>query len=85
MSFMRLQCPYFPNWKTHRFRMNYLTDLYLNLPRLDTYDVSIDDRITIGCSADLTQMQQSDLRTLFSQAGPWRKGPFDLFGIPLDG
>jgi len=38
----------------------------------------------IGSAADLDDSQREALRNLLLQLHPWRKGPFDLFGIHID-
>jgi tRNA (mo5U34)-methyltransferase len=43
------------------------------------------DSVTIGRSSDLSETQRSDLEKVLLGLKPWRKGPFDLFGIRVDG
>ena len=38
----------------------------------------------IGSADDLNDSQRESLRKLLLQLHPWRKGPFDLFGIHID-
>jgi len=40
--------------------------------------------IQVGTAADCTAEQQQTLKSLLQQLKPWRKGPFDLFGIHID-
>lgn len=42
------------------------------------------DTVRIGTADDLKKMDQSALIELFQKFHPWRKGPFDLFGIHID-
>lgn len=42
------------------------------------------DRPTIGRSAQLSDTDRSDLYSLLTSFKPWRKGPFELFGIEID-
>lgn len=42
------------------------------------------DAVTIGRPEDLTAQQSEDLRGLLHELDPWRKGPFNLFGIEID-
>ncbi|QEP44110.1 tRNA 5-methoxyuridine(34)/uridine 5-oxyacetic acid(34) synthase CmoB [Ectothiorhodospiraceae bacterium BW-2] len=42
------------------------------------------DTIRIGQADDLSVEQQSQLQQLLLQFQPWRKGPFELFGIAID-
>lgn len=37
-----------------------------------------------GAAADLSDDERLRLQTLLPQLSPWRKGPFDLFGIQVD-
>ena len=46
--------------------------------------IQIEDAIRIGQSSDLTAAEQSALRKQLKEFIPWRKGPFDLFGIEID-
>jgi len=41
-------------------------------------------RVRIGTEADLEQQQRAQLRDLLLTLHPWRKGPFELFGIEID-
>lgn len=40
--------------------------------------------ITVGTQGDLTQTQHRELDSALRTLHPWRKGPFDLFGIYID-
>lgn len=42
------------------------------------------DAVTIGRPEDLTPQQQEELCGLLHELDPWRKGPFNLFGIEID-
>ncbi len=42
------------------------------------------DTITIGSANDLTHQESQTLRTCLEALIPWRKGPFNLFGIEID-
>ncbi|BBO84360.1 tRNA U34 carboxymethyltransferase [Desulfosarcina ovata subsp. sediminis] len=42
------------------------------------------DRIRIGTRDDLDDPQASHLHEALTGLKPWRKGPFDVFGIPVD-
>jgi len=42
------------------------------------------DRIRIGTVDDLNERQATDLEAVLRGLKPWRKGPFDIFGIRLD-
>jgi tRNA (mo5U34)-methyltransferase len=41
-------------------------------------------RIMIGAASDLTEKQRQALFDTLMAFRPWRKGPFNLFGIPVD-
>jgi tRNA (mo5U34)-methyltransferase len=43
-----------------------------------------DDRITIGTDRDMPPKSRDRLQTLLKSLHPWRKGPYDLFGIHID-
>jgi tRNA (mo5U34)-methyltransferase len=40
--------------------------------------------IKIGRSAEITEQQKADLRSGLMELWPWRKGPFEVFGIHVD-
>ncbi|NOT84698.1 MAG: DUF1698 domain-containing protein, partial [Methylococcaceae bacterium] len=40
--------------------------------------------LRIGDSLDLTFAQQQQLKLTLQGLHPWRKGPFEVFGIPID-
>lgn len=42
------------------------------------------DLVKIGDRAELTDSEFSEIENLCKELVPWRKGPFDLFGIDLD-
>jgi tRNA (mo5U34)-methyltransferase len=42
------------------------------------------DRVTIGAAHDLTPESRDRLQTLLKSLHPWRKGPYELFGIHID-
>lgn len=40
--------------------------------------------VSVGTSADISGEERQQLETLLKQLSPWRKGPFNLFGIHVD-
>jgi len=40
--------------------------------------------VRVGQATDLTDAQHTQLETCLRQLHPWRKGPFDLFGLYID-
>ncbi len=42
------------------------------------------DWVAIGESGDLSPEQKVQLTAVLSGLKPWRKGPFELFGVPID-
>lgn len=55
------------------------------LPAIDPSDIDLDrDRIRIGQSQDLCMDDQRAMREALKIMIPWRKGPFDVFGIQVD-
>ncbi len=66
-------------------RSQSLERLIRDLPAKQPSTVAIDqDRITIGCPSDLSARQQERLRAVLTGLKPWRKGPFEIFGIQVD-
>lgn len=55
------------------------------LPTIDTDCKKLDaNSITVGQANEVTDVQRDELEQLLRQLHPWRKGPFDLFGIHID-
>lgn len=42
------------------------------------------DKVTVGSAADASASQLEQLEASLRQLHPWRKGPFDIFGIHID-
>ena len=59
-------------------------DRLAELPALTPSRLEITDRILIGDAADCDADQLSLLRDQLKAFIPWRKGPFELFGIGID-
>lgn len=53
------------------------------LPDLDVTTTHL-DRSRVGVDGPITHEQQQALRDTLMQLHPWRKGPFDLFGVHID-
>lgn len=60
-------------------------DAFERLPELlpSTIDLS-SDWIQIGQQADISKEDYQLLESILKKLSPWRKGPFDLFGIKID-
>ena len=55
------------------------------MPPVSGYDTDLDAAtVTIGSPGDLNSVEQTALRDRLMQLHPWRKGPFELFGIQID-
>ena len=55
------------------------------LPGVETDVISLDtDTITIGNSSELTEQQRDRLHETLMALSPWRKGPYELFGVKID-
>jgi tRNA (mo5U34)-methyltransferase len=56
-----------------------------HLPAIHPSHIDLDNnRITIGAREDITVSQYKQLYSVLTGLKPWRKGPFQLFGIDLD-
>jgi tRNA (mo5U34)-methyltransferase len=59
--------------------------LVARLPKSEPSGVGLNqDRVTIGRASDLSTQQRAQLEMVLLGLKPWRKGPFDLFGILVD-
>ena len=54
------------------------------LPDLPAQDVCIKDGVRIGEATNISEHQHKQIEGLLRQFMPWRKGPFDIYGMPLD-
>lgn len=59
--------------------------IYQQLPNYTPSTINLDaSAITAGTPDDITEVQRQQLETLLKQYHPWRKGPYELFGIAID-
>lgn len=55
------------------------------MPDISPSSVALDRScVNIGCAADCSPGQQSQLQQSLYDLRPWRKGPFNVFGIHID-
>ena len=54
------------------------------LPEATASTVDFKNQVKIGASEDLSAGDHAKLAGLLKQFMPWRKGPFDLFGLKID-
>lgn len=60
-------------------------DLYRSLPDIRPTDRSLsEDWVRVGRSTDIDEATRSRMIDILMAMSPWRKGPFDLFGIRVD-
>jgi tRNA (mo5U34)-methyltransferase len=55
-----------------------------SLPELQPSSISLQESVTIGSAADLGRFSREELIARFQAFHPWRKGPYNLFGIEID-
>ena len=56
-----------------------------NLPDIKASDSDINaDRVRLGVSDDCDNDTQAQLKEILRQFRPWRKGPYELFGLHID-
>jgi tRNA (mo5U34)-methyltransferase len=55
-----------------------------SLPSLQPRHVELREAVRIGSSDDCSELEQAQLRTALQGLIPWRKGPFELFGVHID-
>ncbi len=54
------------------------------LPALSPGTVDFRDGVRIGSAADASDTERDSLRAALMELHPWRKGPYQLFGLDLD-
>lgn len=54
------------------------------LPPLTPSDCDFRDRVRIGQAGDCSDPQRATLEAALRRLLPWRKGPYELFGLPID-
>jgi len=60
-------------------------DILESLPNVQASDYDIGaDRVRIGKASDIDDETHQSLHNLLSNLHPWRKGPYELFGIHID-
>ena len=70
--------------KTHGFLQDWI-DLIEQMPDVQASMVDFNtDSITIGTESDIDPKQAALLEQQLRTIIPWRKGPYELFGIPVD-
>lgn len=69
--------------KPHGKRAEWLAAL-AQLPSVTPSAVRLGDTVRIGTASDLSAAQQEQLRCVLETFVPWRKGPFELFGVSID-
>ncbi len=62
--------------------------LMQDLPVLDTQQLNLKEAVSVGSAEQLnqqlTEQQQTEFIEQLKTLAPWRKGPYDLFGIHID-
>lgn len=72
------------NPQRHGDLPKWLTTL-AQLPNINADKIVLDqDTITIGNSSDLNEQQQTELHETLMALSPWRKGPYEFFGVKID-
>jgi tRNA (mo5U34)-methyltransferase len=55
-----------------------------SLPKIRPSIIALQDNVTIGSSDDLGHVNREDLTAKLQAFHPWRKGPYNFFGIEID-
>lgn len=62
-----------------------LSELYKKLPEITPSSINLDtDWIRVGEATDIDTNTSNKLLRLLEDVHPWRKGPFEIFGIKID-
>ncbi|HIE54146.1 MAG TPA: DUF1698 domain-containing protein, partial [Chromatiaceae bacterium] len=55
------------------------------LPEVNSSDLALDaDRVRVGRAVEVDASLQEEIRRSLRALQPWRKGPFEVFGIHVD-
>lgn len=54
------------------------------LPEVEPSEVDLQSQVKFGVESDIQPGDAAKLQGLLQQFKPWRKGPFDLFGMSID-
>lgn len=54
------------------------------LPRITPSTIELHDKVQIGVANDADDAQRAALKALLLGLHPWRKGPYELLGLPID-
>ena len=54
------------------------------LPHIPTENCQLGDTVTVGSPEEASDSDRARMTGLLQQLQPWRKGPFDLFGVFID-
>jgi len=66
-------------------KMDEWQNLLSTLPEISASTLDLNtDKISIGQATDCDDKTRENLENLLQQLHPWRKGPYDLFGIHID-
>lgn len=60
------------------------TEALNQLPVIPTENINLRDAVTIGTTDDINPAQRQTLQQLLECLIPWRKGPYELFGIQIE-
>ena len=55
-----------------------------SMPEIQPSRIELTDNVTIGASSDLGQIDRKELIAQLRAFHPWRKGPYNFFGIEID-
>lgn len=61
-----------------------LLDALQSLPEIQPSRIALQNNVTIGASSDLGHIDRLELIAQLQAFHPWRKGPYNFFGIEID-
>ncbi|MBF0286299.1 MAG: tRNA 5-methoxyuridine(34)/uridine 5-oxyacetic acid(34) synthase CmoB [SAR324 cluster bacterium] len=70
-------------WLQRKSNHNYEKALHA-IPSFQTSHLALEDIISIGNPEELSSEQQKTLQQVLETYIPWRKGPFNVFGVSID-
>lgn len=70
--------------QNHDNRFNHWLNSLKHLPHFIPDEIDLKEQVRVTAATQLSAGQEKQLRHLLLALSPWRKGPYDLYGIHID-